>query len=159
MKEFEIFWSEPLELFKPGIYSTDEKFIEHLRKFVSDLNNPILDKKGIIMFLSGNIKPEEKLSLVIVEGSAGYSVRERIMKKKGQIRELKCLYKNYKDENLFIKVGEIKEQVSEEDEKNIVCSLIEDFSPSCNEPCKKFEKVKVNNKGNSSPLHLLISSE
>jgi len=153
MEKVEIYWSDPVEIFKPGTYNTDEKFIEHLRKFVSESRNSVFEKSGIVMFLSGNIKPQERLSIVFIEGTFESTVKEKIYKRKGQVRELKCLYKNYKDENLYIKVGEIKDsKISEEEFINIVCSLIDYVSPSCNESCKRFEKVTVKNSGNFSPL-------
>ncbi len=158
--EVRVSWSEPIEIFKPGKYNTDEKFIEHLRKFIEEEENQELEKKGIYIFLSGQIKPEEKLSVVILEGSLDHSVKEMIVKKKGHVRELKCLYKNYKDENLYIKVGTV-EGVDLDGNifQNIVCSLKEYVSPSCSEPCKNFEKVVVYNQGNKSPLHDVYEKE
>ena len=52
-------WSEPIELFKPGIYNTDEKFIEHLRKFVLENENPSKQKSGkqIIIYNKGSFSP------------------------------------------------------------------------------------------------------
>ncbi len=160
MKKVEIYWSEPVEIFKPATYNTDEKFMEHLRKFISESRNSVFEKSGIVMFLSGNIKPQEKLSIVFIEGAFESTVKERIYKKKGQVRELKCIYKNYKDENLYIKVGEIKDsEISEEEFINVVCSLIDYVSPSCNEGCKRFEKVTIKNSGNFSPLNEIYGEE
>ncbi|WP_457641931.1 hypothetical protein [Persephonella sp.] len=50
-------------------------------------------------------------------------------KKKGLIKESKCIYKNYKDENLFLKIGIIEQP-------NILCKSVLDIFSSCNEPCK-----------------------
>jgi hypothetical protein len=146
-------WSQPIEIFKPGTYNTDEKFIEHLRKFIEEQENPVLDKKGIFMFLSGELKPQEKLSVVIVEGAADHTIREKIVKKKGHIREFKCLYKNYKNENLYLKIGTLEDvEINSEIIQNIVCALIDYASPSCNEPCKNKAQISIYNRGDYSPL-------
>ncbi len=160
--EAKITWSEPIEIFKPGKYNTDEKFIEHLRKFIEEQTDSLFDKKGIFMFLSGEIKPQEKLSVVIIEGTADHTIKERLVKKKGHIRELKCLYKNYKDENLYVKIGILEEvELKEDILQNIVCALIDYASPSCNEPCKHKteEKIVIYNKGSYSPLHEIYGKE
>ena len=161
MKEVKISWSEPIELFKPGTYNTDEKFIEHLRKQVETLENPLFDNPGLYMFLSGTVKPEEKLSVVIIEGTADHTIREIITKKKGHVREFKCLYKNYKDENLYIKIGNIENlELNEENIKSVVCSLIEYASPSCMEPCKNSpEKLIIENVGSFTPLKQVYGKE
>lgn len=160
--EIKINWSEPIEIFKPGKYNTDEKFIGHLRKFIEEHSNSDFDKAGLFMFLSGQIKPEEKLSVVIIEGTADHTIKERLVKKKGHVRELKCLYKNYKDENLYIKIGEIEGvELTPEIMQNIVCSLIDYASPSCMEPCSKkpSEKIVVIDEGNFSPLKEVYGKE
>ncbi len=160
--EIKIKWSEPIEVFKPGKYNTDEKFIEHLRKFIEEHTNSDFEKTGLFMFLSGQIRPEEKLSVVIIEGTADHTIKERLVKKKGHVRELKCLYKNYKDENLYIKIGEIENvELTPEIVQNIVCSLIDYASPSCMEPCSKKpdEKIIIVNEGNFSPLKEIYGKE
>ena len=160
--EIKIKWSEPIEVFKPGKYNTDEKFIEHLRKFIEEHANSEFEKTGLFMFLSGQIRPEEKLSVVIIEGTADHTIKERLVKKKGHVRELKCLYKNYKDENLYIKIGEIENvELTPEIVQNIVCSLIDYASPSCMEPCSKKpdEKIIIVNEGSFSPLKEIYGKE
>ena len=159
--EVKINWSEPIEIFKPGKYNTDEKFIEHLRKFIEENENPYLNETGIFMFLSGQIKPEEKLSVIIIEGTADHSIKERIVKRKGHVREFKCLYKNYKNENLYLKIGKIQNlELNPEIIQNIVCAFIDYASPSCMEPCKqKPDKIIIFNEGNFSPLHKIYGKE
>ncbi len=153
-------WSDPVEIFKPGKYNTDEKFIEHLRKFIEEKTDSEFDKPGLFMFLSGQIKPQEKLSVVIIEGTSDHTIKDRLVKKKGHVRELKCLYKNYKDEDLFIKVGNIENvDLTSEIVQNIVCNLIDYASPSCMEPCKSFDKVIIVNEGNFSPLKDIYGKE
>ncbi len=148
-------WSEPVELFMPGIYNTDEKFIEHLRKFILENENPIFDEKGIYMFLSGTLKPQEKLSIVIIEAAIDSTIRDKITKKKGHVREFKCLYKNYKNENLYIKIGKLEESNVKNSVEKVLCSLIDYVSPSCIEPCKQNsgKQIIIYNKGSFSPLN------
>ncbi len=150
-------WSEPIELFKPGKYNTDEKFIDHLRKTLGENDSPLLEKDGFFVFLSGDIIPQEKLSVVLIGHSYGSSIKEKICKLKGNVRELKCIYRNYKDENLYLKIG-IVEQLNEKESKelynNILCSLVLSNYPSCNEPCKltALGDIYIRNTGNFSPL-------
>ncbi len=155
MENVIINWSDPIEIFKPGIYNTDEKFIEHFRKFIQESSQKFLQQTGIYMLLSGEIKPQEKLSVVVIEGTDHHSIKEHILKKKGHLRELKCLYKNYKDETLYIKVGMLENiDQNEENIKKAVCALIEYASPSCTQPCKNDTGISIliENKGNFSPL-------
>ncbi|NPA52309.1 MAG: hypothetical protein GXO22_05400 [Aquificae bacterium] len=161
MEKVIIEWSEPLNLFKPGTYNTEGKFIEHLRKAIYKNKNPILDQTGIFMFLSGEIKPKERLSIVIIEGTADHSIKEHITRKKGHIREFKCLYKNYKNEELYLKVGKLKNIEETPDSiKTTVCALIEYTSPSCVQPCKN-QKVDliIQNTGNYTPLKEIYPQE
>ncbi len=134
--EVKITWSELIELFKPGKYNTDEKFIEHLRKLIEEMENPLLDMEGVFMFLSGQIKPEEKLSIVSIEGCVEKTIREHIFKKKGHVRELKCIYKNYKDETLYLKIGAL-DNLNSDVLRDTVYSLIEYVYPSCGGKCEK----------------------
>ncbi len=156
MRELKVKWSDPIKLFKPGKYNTDEKFIEHLRKFISENDNPLLNETGIFMFLAGNIKPEEKLSVVFIEGTDEESIKDRIVKKKGHVREFKCIYKNYKDENLYLKIGKPEADV---DIDKIVCAYTNYAYPSCNEKCQMEEKIIIKNEGNYSPLAQIYGQE
>lgn len=150
-------WSEPIELFKPGKYNTEEKFIYHLRKMLTENESPLLEKKGFFLFLSGSFLPEEKLSAVLIGYSFENSIKEEIRKLKGHVREFKCIYRNYKNENLYLKTG-IIEQLNEKESKelynNILCSLVLSNFPSCNEPCKLIglTDIYIKNIGNFSPL-------
>jgi len=150
-------WSLPIEIFQPGKYNTDEKFIKHLRKFISENDSPLLDEKGFFMFLAGQVVPEEKLSIVLVEGTFEQTIKEKILKKKGHIREYRCIYENHKNENLYLKIGiieELNEKDSEELYQAIACKYIQEINPNCNEPCEiKFEKeIEIQNSGEFSPL-------
>ncbi len=148
-------WSLPIEIFQPGKYNTDEKFIEHLRKFISENDSPLLEERGFFMFLAGQVIPEEKLSIALIEGTFDHSIKEKILKKKGHLREYKCIYKNHKNENLYLKVGiieELNEKDSEELYKAIECKYIEKINPNCNEPCKTEKDIEIINSGEYSPL-------
>ncbi len=150
-------WSLPIEIFQPGKYNTDEKFIEHLRKFISENDSPLLNEKGFFMFLAGQLVPEEKLSVALIEGSFEHSIKEKILKKKGHLREYKCIYKNHKNENLYLKIGTIEELNSTDSEdlyKEIQCKFIEEVNPNCNETCKikVGAKIEIENTGDFSPL-------
>jgi len=149
-------WSEPIEIFKPGKYNTDEKFIEHLRKFIGQNDSPLLKKEGFYCFVSGSLKPEERLSVVLIEESFGRSIKEKIERKKGHMREYRCIYKNYKEQDLYLKVGIIESLNTEDSEeiyKKIACRLIVENDPSCNRPCDtEVSDVQVINEGDYKPL-------
>ncbi|WP_297456127.1 hypothetical protein [Persephonella sp.] len=150
--EIKITWSKPIKIFEPGKYNTAEKFIEHLRKLIEEIENPLLDMEGVFMFLSGQLKPQEKLSVVSIEGSAERTIREHLYKKKGHVRELKCIYKNYKDETLYLKIGALSE-INPDILKYSVCSLIDYVDPSCSEKCtEEYTKLEIINIGNYFPL-------
>ncbi|SNZ08507.1 hypothetical protein SAMN06265182_1322 [Persephonella hydrogeniphila] len=150
-------WSEPIEIFKPKKYNTDEKFIHHFQKFISEIDSPLLEKEGFYCVVAGSLTPEEKLSTVLIEESFGKSIKEKICRKKGHMREYRCIYKNYGDENIFIKVGIVESLNvghSEEVYRKIKCKLIADNSPSCNEPCSVSDTldIEIINTGNYNPL-------
>ncbi|WP_456464672.1 hypothetical protein [Persephonella sp.] len=149
-------WSQPIEIFRPKKYNTDDKFIEHFRKFINQNDSPLLEREGFYCLISGSLKPEERLSVVLIEESFGKSIKQKIERKKGQIRELKCVYKNYGDENLYLKIGIIESLNAEDSEevyRKIACKLISENDPSCSEPCDiDISDVQVINEGDHKPL-------
>ena len=94
--------------------------------------------------------------MVLIEESFGKSIKQKIERKKGQIRELKCVYKNYGDENLYLKIGIIESLNAEDSEevyRKIACKLISENDPSCSEPCDiDISDVQVINEGDHKPL-------
>jgi hypothetical protein len=149
-------WSEPVEIFSPKKYNTDEKFIRHFQKFVSEIDSPLFEKEGFYCIVAGSLVPEEKLSVVLIEESFGKSIKEKICRKKGHVREYRCIYKNYGEETIYIKAGIIESlntKDSEEVYKKIACRLIMDNSPSCNELCETdLLDIEIVNTGNYRPL-------